>query len=126
MGHVGRLLGGVFGTTHGDQGAGVTPPRAAGDASSGGGSGGGEAAGVLRQLTEAEVREHSSIEDCWMIIAGKVYDVTRFADDHPGGPEILWDLGGRNATVDFEDTGHSSDARNMLHSCLVGELTECG
>ena len=130
LGHVGRLLGGVFGTTQGDPGAGVTPPCAAADASSGGdsggGSGGGEAAGLLRQLTEAEVREHSSIEDCWMIIAGKVYDVTRFADEHPGGPEILWDLGGRDATVDFEDTGHSSDARDMLHSCLVGELSECG
>jgi cytochrome b involved in lipid metabolism len=30
-----------------------------------------------------------SDKDCWLVIEGKVYDVTPFLDEHPGGFDTL-------------------------------------
>lgn len=57
-----------------------------------------------------------------MVIHDKVYDVTKFVDEHPGGEEVLLDVGGQDATEAFEDVGHSDEAREMLEPLLVGAL----
>eukprot|EP01018_Ginkgo_biloba_P020095 Gb_19092 [translate_table: standard] len=72
--------------------------------------------------TLGEVSEHNHHKDCWLIIAGKVYDVTRFMDDHPGGDEVLLSATGKDATDDFEDVGHSDSAREMMEQYCIGEI----
>lgn len=57
-----------------------------------------------------------------MAIFGKVYDVTKFMDDHPGGPEILMNVAGMEATEQFEEVFHSENAKKMLPEYYVGEL----
>ena len=37
-----------------------------------------------------------------MAIDGKVYDVTKFLDDHPGGGDVMVSSSGRDASDDFE------------------------
>ncbi len=37
----------------------------------------------------AEAKEHTTEEDCWVVISGKVFDVTKFLDEHPGGYDII-------------------------------------
>eukprot|EP01083_Nonionella_stella_P112933 332701_1 len=75
-----------------------------------------------------EVRNHNKQDDCWMVIGNdktggpKVYDVTNYLDDHPGGAEVLLDVGGQDADEFFEDIGHSKDARDELAKHLVGVL----
>jgi len=39
----------------------------------------------------AEVAKHMSKADAWIVIDGKVFDVTEFLEDHPGGPEIMFE-----------------------------------
>uniref|UniRef100_A0A7C9DWU4 Cytochrome b5 heme-binding domain-containing protein n=1 Tax=Opuntia streptacantha TaxID=393608 RepID=A0A7C9DWU4_OPUST len=69
-----------------------------------------------------EVSRNNSKDSCWLIISGKVYDVTPFLDDHPGGDEILLTATGKDATEDFEDVGHSDDAREMMKKYYIGEV----
>ena len=42
-----------------------------------------------KTITLAECQEHMSDKDCWLVIEGKVYDVTPFLDEHPGGFDTL-------------------------------------
>ncbi|XP_073131506.1 cytochrome b5-like isoform X2 [Henckelia pumila] len=69
-----------------------------------------------------EVAGHNKHKDCWIIISGKVYDVTPFMEDHPGGDEVLLSATGKDATDDFEDVGHSDSAREMMDKYLIGEI----
>ncbi|MQL87139.1 hypothetical protein Taro_019675 [Colocasia esculenta] len=83
-----------------------------------GGVDGGE--GVVYTL--ADVSKHNTPEDCWIVIGGKVYDVTKFLEDHPGGDEVLLSATGKDATDDFEDVGHSTSASAMMDEYYVGEI----
>ncbi|KAI4307057.1 hypothetical protein L6164_030287 [Bauhinia variegata] len=69
-----------------------------------------------------DVAKHNQTKDCWLIISGKVYDVTPFMDDHPGGDEVLLSATGKDATNDFEDVGHSDSAREMMEKYFIGEI----
>ena len=35
-------------------------------------------------FTKDEVAQQSTEDDLWIIISGKVYDVTKFVEEHPG------------------------------------------
>lgn len=50
-------------------------------------------------ITFEEFSKHNSREDQWILINGKVYDVTNFAKRHPGGAKILNHFAGEDATV---------------------------
>ncbi|NXG70159.1 CYB5 protein, partial [Baryphthengus martii] len=41
---------------------------------------------------------------------------------HPGGEEVLREQAGGDATENFEDVGHSTDARALSETFIVGEL----
>ncbi|KAK1289793.1 hypothetical protein QJS10_CPB18g00682 [Acorus calamus] len=72
--------------------------------------------------TLEDVSKHNTSKDCWLIINGKVYDVTKFLEDHPGGDDVLLSATGKDATDDFEDVGHSTSAREMMDGFYVGEI----
>ncbi|KAL0914122.1 hypothetical protein M5K25_017629 [Dendrobium thyrsiflorum] len=71
-----------------------------------------------------EVSKHSATKDCWLIIHGKVYDVTPFMDDHPGGDEVLLTATKKDASDDFEDVGHSNPARDLMDKYCIGKIDE--
>ncbi|KAI9736528.1 MAG: hypothetical protein M1818_006039 [Claussenomyces sp. TS43310] len=74
------------------------------------------------KLTYGQVASHSSKKDLYVVIHDKVYDVTKFIDEHPGGEEVLTDVGGQDATEAFEDVGHSDEARELLSGLAIGDL----
>ncbi|XP_040183675.1 cytochrome b5-like [Rana temporaria] len=71
-------------------------------------------------LEEIQKPNHSYIT--WIILHFKVYNVTKFLEEHPGGEEVLQEQAGGDATETFEDIGHSTDARNMSKEFIIGEL----
>ncbi|KAI0477466.1 putative cytochrome b5 [Xylariaceae sp. FL0804] len=75
-----------------------------------------------KTYTYQDVAEHNTKKDLFVVIHDKVYDATKFVDEHPGGEEVLLDVGGQDATDAFEDVGHSDEARETLEELLVGDL----
>lgn len=57
---------------------------------------------------------------------GNIYDVTDFCRRHPGSPETLLEFAGSDATLIFEDVGHSTDARKMVKDMLVARGPRTG
>lgn len=77
---------------------------------------------MSKQFTAEQVAEHNSRDDVWIIYKDKVYDVTAYLDEHPGGEEVILDCAGQDATEAFDDIGHSEDAIEVLDGLFVGEL----
>ncbi|XP_052870258.1 cytochrome b5-like isoform X3 [Anopheles cruzii] len=78
----------------------------------------------LKQLSLAEVADACKDGDALLVIHDKVYDVTKFLTEHPGGEEVLIEAAGKDATADFDDVGHSTDAKEQMKQYVVGELIE--
>ncbi|MED6183857.1 hypothetical protein PIB30_041712 [Stylosanthes scabra] len=72
--------------------------------------------------TMNDASKHNTKDDCWIVVNGKVYDVTQYLDDHPGGDDVILAATGRDATDDFEDAGHSKSAREQMEEYFIGEL----
>lgn len=79
--------------------------------------------GVLKTFSLAEVAEHKVPNSYWIIIHGKVYDVTSFLDVHPGGRGILTKYSGGDASKVFDDVNHSGVAKAQMEKFLVGEIS---
>lgn len=74
--------------------------------------------------TTAEVSQHATETDCWMTIDQKVYNVTDYVTDHPGGKSILKACGVEASDL-FYGTGgvsymHSDDAKSLLSDYQIG------
>ncbi|KFO78646.1 Cytochrome b5, partial [Cuculus canorus] len=65
---------------------------------------------------------HNNSQSTWIILHHRIYDITKFLDEHPGGEEVLREQAGGDATENFEDVGHSSDARGLSETFIIGEL----
>ncbi|KAI8064581.1 FMN-dependent dehydrogenase-domain-containing protein [Gongronella butleri] len=56
----------------------------------------------MKVLSAEEVSKHNKKDDVWVILHGKVYDLTKFLPEHPGGQKIILKYAGMDATKAFE------------------------
>ncbi|EOR03666.1 hypothetical protein E3P92_03350 [Wallemia ichthyophaga] len=75
-----------------------------------------------KTFTIDDLKSHQSADNMWLLINGKVYDCTKFLDDHPGGDEVIISEGGKDATEAFDDIGHSDEARSQLDKLYIGDF----
>ena len=73
-----------------------------------------------------EIAKHASREDCWLLIDGNVYDVTKFVPMHKGKDAILFGCG-KDATEMFNNRpngsgSHSSMARSIMKKFAIGKV----
>ncbi|XP_044790738.2 cytochrome b5 isoform X1 [Bubalus bubalis] len=81
-----------------------------------------ESSKAVKYYTLEEIQKHNNSKSTWLILHYKVYDLTKFLEEHPGGEEVLREQAGGDATENFEDVGHSTDARELSKTFIIGEL----
>ena len=80
-------------------------------------------AGEVKKITIAQIAEHTTVGDLWVVFNGKVYDVSKYMTSHPGGYEILMEhAGGKDATEAYTDADHTKRAREMVTKYYVGDF----
>ncbi|KAH8253146.1 hypothetical protein KR032_003723 [Drosophila birchii] len=81
---------------------------------------GGRAVPVSRN----ELALHNKVDDAWMAIRGRVFNVTRYMDFHPGGVDELMRGVGRDATKLFDEVHAWVNYPQLLGKCYIGPLKE--
>ncbi|KAJ4545712.1 hypothetical protein HRR78_005986 [Exophiala dermatitidis] len=62
----------------------------------------------VTKIPGPEVAKHNTRQSCWIAVHGRVYDVTDFLDQHPGGANIILRCAGQDATEEYESV-HSPE-----------------
>jgi cytochrome b involved in lipid metabolism len=86
-------------------------------------------------LNMEEISKHNNQNNCWLLIDGKVYDITSYFGSHPGGNSTMSPTCGVDATAAYAtrdpnakkssgNVKHSADARNMLNDYYLGNLNQ--
>lgn len=71
-----------------------------------------------------EVVKHDKPHDCWIVVHGKVYDVTEWVPHHPGG-QMIWDGAGGDCTGVWESYHPLSVLDSGIpDKYLIGEVYE--
>lgn len=85
----------------------------------------GAATTTTATYTLAQVAQHGSSASCWSTINGKVYDLTNWIDQHPGGPEHILAICGKDGSSDFNQQ-HGGDAQveSILQQFYIGTLAK--
>jgi cytochrome b involved in lipid metabolism len=82
----------------------------------------------LARYSAAEVAKHDGGDSCWLIIDDKVYDVSDYLYQHPGGAGVIFPYCGDDGSDGMHTKGygseHSEAAWRELKQYLIGELDE--
>lgn len=74
--------------------------------------------------TMADVESHSGDADCWVAISGKVYNLTKWIGEHPGGADKITALCGTDGTDAFAGQHGSQPKPNAeLTEFMIGTLS---
>ncbi|XP_044462992.1 cytochrome B5-like protein [Mangifera indica] len=76
-----------------------------------------------KPYSRTEVSLHNKRTDCWIIIKDKVYDVTSYVEEHPGGDAILAHAGD-DSTEGFFGPQHATRVFDMIEDFYIGDLEQ--
>ncbi|WFD08209.1 4-hydroxysphinganine ceramide fatty acyl 2-hydroxylase [Malassezia vespertilionis] len=79
----------------------------------------------MSTFTRAEIAKHNKASDCWVTYKGRVYNITEFLEDHPGGEEVVLEYAGKDIAEIMSDPlshEHSASAYTMLDEFRIGNL----
>ncbi|XP_065850475.1 acyl-lipid (9-3)-desaturase-like [Euphorbia lathyris] len=73
----------------------------------------------IKYITKEELQTHTKPDDLWISIQGKIYNVTNWKKDHPGGEFLLLHLAGQDVT-DAYVAYHPGTAWKYLDNFFTG------
>ncbi|PGH14803.1 hypothetical protein AJ79_02819 [Helicocarpus griseus UAMH5409] len=80
---------------------------------------------MSKTFTTAEVAQHNKADSgMYIIIDNKVYNVTDFLDEHPGGAKILKRVAGKDASKQFWKYHNESVLKKYGGKLQIGEVKE--
>lgn len=82
---------------------------------------------AVKLYTPAEVEKHNNVDSCWVVYKGKVYDVTEFLRDHPGGEDLILDFAGRDVSDVLHDVNyhpHSDAIYDIFEDFYIGQVAQ--
>lgn len=85
------------------------------------------AARRTRLISPASLAKHTTESSVWVARHGKVYDVTDFTPDHPGGDDLVMRYAGKDMADIMDDVtehAHSDSAYALLEEYLIGRLPQ--
>ena len=82
-----------------------------------------QAVSAKQTFTRAEVAKHKTERDVWIILKNKVYDVTGYVEEHPGGLAIL-NNAGKDSTEGFYGPQHPDRVFDLIDDFHIGELAD--
>jgi len=78
---------------------------------------------VKKTYSFEEVQTHNSKQSCWSAIRGKVYDLTSWISNHPGGEKAILSICGKDGTEAFVNQhGGKDKPEKALSQFEIGEL----
>ncbi|KAI6913114.1 cytochrome b2 [Hortaea werneckii] len=58
---------------------------------------------MSEKVSVADITKHATPDDCWIVVNGRVYDLTTFAPNHPGGPDMIYKYAGKDGSKAYND-----------------------
>jgi len=78
---------------------------------------------VKKTYSFEEVQTHNSKQSCWSAIRGKVYDLTSWISNHPGGEKAILSICGKDGTEAFVNQhGGKNKPEKALSQFEIGEI----
>jgi 4-hydroxysphinganine ceramide fatty acyl 2-hydroxylase len=80
---------------------------------------------ALPIISRKELESHTTKKSCYVALGNKVFDVTDFIHDHPGGADLILDHAGHDVEPFMKDElshFHTETAYEILEELLVGYL----
>ncbi|VDK43672.1 unnamed protein product [Anisakis simplex] len=74
----------------------------------------------MQFVDEVELSKHNTVDNCWIVLENKVYDVTEYLTFHPGGVNELMRAAGCDGTILFNKYHAWINHETMLKACFVG------
>lgn len=80
---------------------------------------------TTKTFTLDEVKKHNKDGDCWTTISGKVYDLTTWPENHPGGDKAILRLCGIDGTNAYNKAhGGQEKPEMVLGGFYIGDLAK--
>jgi cytochrome b involved in lipid metabolism len=90
---------------------------------------------MSKTFTVEEIAKHNTAQDCWIIIEGKVYDMSKFLAgksfyfkllifhlEHPGGSKVVLKVAGKDATKEFKSLHNNEVLKKYAPDLYIGDV----